>query len=124
LDGVDFERPRGRFSDLNAQAVAANRRVSVAKMLCRFRAADEKLRALYSTHAPATMVVEIKQGSKPWRLVDLVPAVEAHIRNHQRQLERAMKRPTNRAIKRAVSSRKSKSPNPQRKAANRRKELR
>jgi len=86
--GHPFELPQGRFGDLNAQAVAANRDVPIAKLVRRFRAADKRLRALYAAHDPTAIVLEIKQGSKRWRLVDLVPAVEAHVRNHHRQLER------------------------------------
>jgi hypothetical protein len=88
IGGAPFELPRGRFSDLNAQAVAANRGLPFAKLVRRFRVADERLRALYAAHDPAAIVLEIKQGSKRWRLVDLVSAVEAHVRNHHRQLER------------------------------------
>jgi hypothetical protein len=88
LVGAPFELPQGRFSDLNAQAAAANHDVPIAKLVRRFRAADKRLRALCAAHDPAAIVLEIKQGSKRWRLVDLVPAVEAHVRNHHRQLER------------------------------------
>jgi hypothetical protein len=90
IDGAPFELPRGRFSDMNAQAVVASRGASIAKLVRRFRAADERLRALYATHDPATIALEIKQGAKRWRLADLVPAVEAHVRNHHRQLEREL----------------------------------
>jgi len=64
LSGTPFELPRGRFSDLNARAVDINRRGSVAKLVRRFRAANERLCALYATHDPAAIVLEIKQGSK------------------------------------------------------------
>ncbi len=82
-----FERPQGRFRDMNAQAARACRGIPIAVMARRFRTADERLRALYAANDPAAIVVEIKQGSKKWQLAELVPAVEAHVRNHQRQLE-------------------------------------
>lgn len=92
LAGKIYDRPQGRFSDLNAQAVARNRGIAIEKLIRRFQKADEKLRRLYRTHDPAAIVIEIKQGSKRWQLIDLIPAVEAHVRNHQRQLESVLKK--------------------------------
>lgn len=99
-----FEPPQGRFCDLNAQAVAASRGVPVAdastglspSLVCRFRAADERLCALYEAHDPTGIVLKIKQGAKPRTLAELVPEIEAHVRNHQRKLEREMRRRTER----------------------------
>jgi hypothetical protein len=91
LAGEPFEPPKGRFSDLNAQAVAASRGVPVNELLRRFRAADERLRALArglcTAHDPAAIVLEIKQGAKPRTPAALIQEVEAHVRNHHRKLK-------------------------------------
>jgi len=86
--GEPFEPPRGRFSDLNAQAVAASRGTPVADLVRRFRAADERLCALYAAHDPAAIVLEIKRGARPRTLAELAPEVEAHVRNHHQKLRR------------------------------------
>lgn len=96
LAGAPFELPQGRFSDLNAQAVAVLRGASIDQLVSRLRAANARLCALYAEHDPNTIVLEIKQGSKLWRLTELVPAVEAHIRNHQRQLGRSRRESSHR----------------------------
>jgi hypothetical protein len=91
-----FEPPQGRFSDLNAQAVAASRGVPVADAstglspspVRRFRAANERLCILYEAHDPTSIMLEIKQRAKPRTLAGLVPEIEAHVRNHRRKLER------------------------------------
>lgn len=80
--------PEGRFRDLNAQAVAANRGVPAVELTRRFRAADARLRELYEAHDPTRLVLRVKRGAKPWTLAALIPRVEAHVRNHQHQLER------------------------------------
>jgi hypothetical protein len=91
LAGEPFMPPEGRFSDLNAQAVAASRGVPVAELLRRFRAANERLCCICGEQDAEAIVLEAKQGSKRWTLAALVPRIEAHIRNHQRKLERKFK---------------------------------
>lgn len=88
LAGEPFTPPRGRFSDLNARAVAASRGVPVAELVRRLREANERLCRTCEEQDARTVVLEIKQGSKLWPLPQLMSRAEAHIRNHQRQLER------------------------------------
>jgi hypothetical protein len=88
LAGEPFTPPRGRFSDLNTQAVAVSRGVSVAELVRRLRGANERLCRICEEHDAGTIVLETKQGSKLWPLAELILRVESHVRNHQRQLER------------------------------------
>lgn len=91
LSGHAFEPPRGRFRGLNEQAVQSSRGVPVAELVARFRKTDELLRSLYTECNPEVVVLEIKKGAKLRTLAELVPEVEAHIRNHQKKLEKKMK---------------------------------
>lgn len=86
--GVSIDPPKGRFRELNARAVAANRGVSPAALVTRLRKANQRLEKIYQTHDPNEIVVEIKSGAKPRTLAELVPEVEAHIRNHLRKLRK------------------------------------
>jgi len=81
-----FHPPQGRFRDLNALAVAANRGIPIEELVSRFHLATKKLKSLYQNCDPTKVFLEIKKGSKCWRLFELVPAVESHIRNHQKQI--------------------------------------
>jgi len=90
-NGKPFEPPRGCFSDLNAQAVADSRGVPVQELIRRFREANETLCNLYEAVDPHAIVMEIKLGAKPRTFAELVPEVEAHIRNHHRKLMRELR---------------------------------
>ena len=83
--------PTGRFRDLNAAAVAASRGESVSRLVGRLQKANRRLVELCHLHSPEAIVVEIKAGAKPRTLEQLVPEVEAHIRNHLRQLRRDLR---------------------------------
>lgn len=78
----------GRFADLNAQAVAKFQTTPIPRLTKRFQLANRRLRRLAETHDAREIIFSIKQGSKRWRLSDLIPAVEAHIRNHLRTLKK------------------------------------
>jgi hypothetical protein len=91
LAGEPYDLPKGRFSDLNTQAAEAARGVPVEELLHRLRVADEQLRDFYRLHDPETLIVNIKKGGKSWTLAELVPAIESHVRNHQKQLEKELR---------------------------------
>jgi hypothetical protein len=86
LAGAPFEPPQGRYSDLNAQAVARSRGVPPAELVARFRAANRRFCELAASPQAQALVLEIKRGVKPRRLDSLIPEIEAHVRNHLRQL--------------------------------------
>jgi hypothetical protein len=86
--GEPFEPPRGSFSDLNTQAVAGSRGEPIQDLIRRFHEANERLCMLYEALDPHAIVMEITLGAKPRTLAELIPEVEAHIRNHQRKLEK------------------------------------
>jgi hypothetical protein len=90
LAGQLYNLPKGRFSDLNARAAASSHGVPVEVFLDRLRLADEKLRDFYRLHDPETLSVNIKKGGKSWTLAKLVPAIESHVRNHQRELKKEL----------------------------------
>jgi hypothetical protein len=80
--------PQGRFADINACAVANLRDVPIRRMIQRLRAANRRLCTLAAAHDPRRIAFRIKQDSHPWRLSDLIPAAEAHIRHHLRTLKK------------------------------------
>jgi hypothetical protein len=82
--------PEGRFSDLNDVAVALSRNAPLDEMLRRFREANSRL--VRAVTAAPDRAIQLKQGSKVWPLVDLIPNVESHIRNHMKLLEKAQRR--------------------------------
>ncbi len=91
LAGRPVAPPKGRFRDLNADAVAASRGIPVAELADRLRIANQRLVKLYEQHDPRTITVDIKAGAKRRTLAELVPEVEAHIRNHLTKLRRGLK---------------------------------
>jgi hypothetical protein len=86
LQNEPFQPPEGRFSDLNAQAVAASQGVPVSELVDRLRIANQSLCRLAERADLGSVLVEIKKGAKLRALDDLVPELEAHIRNHHRKL--------------------------------------
>jgi len=92
LSGNTFKPPQGRFSDLNSLAAESSRGLPIEDLLSRLFTATRELQVLYESCDPTKVSLEIKKGSKRWILVDLVPAVESHIRNHHRQLLIAFKK--------------------------------
>jgi hypothetical protein len=91
LAGAPIEPPQGRYSDLNAQAVARSRDVPPAELVARFRAANHRLCALAAAPQAQALVLEIKKGVKPRRLDSLIPEIEAHVRNHLQQLAKSQR---------------------------------
>ncbi|HEY5119214.1 MAG TPA: ClbS/DfsB family four-helix bundle protein [Anaerolineales bacterium] len=89
LSGRQFPTPSGRFAEMNSKAAAKFQNFSIAKLTGRFRNANRRLCRLAREHDPRKIAFSIKQGSKRWRLSDLIPAVEAHVRNHLRALKKA-----------------------------------
>lgn len=82
--------PTGRFRDLNAEAVAASRGTSPAELADRLQKANRRLVKLYHDHDPNEITVEIKTGAKLRTLAELIPEVEAHIRNHLEKLRKGL----------------------------------
>lgn len=91
IAGVPAVPPKGRFQDLNAQAVAASRGVTPVELVERLKKANHRLVELYQRHNPRKISVEIKAGAKLRTLAELIPEVEAHIRNHLRKLSKNLK---------------------------------
>jgi hypothetical protein len=82
---------QGRFREINARAVEENQKYSVKNLVARLKNANQRLVDIYQQHDPNQIVIVIKTGSKPYRLAELVPAVEAHIRNHLVKIRKNMK---------------------------------
>jgi hypothetical protein len=97
LSGRQYPAPRGRFVKMNSKAVAKFQKIPIAKLTGRFRNANRRLCRLAREHDPRKIAFSIKQGSKRWRLSDLIPAVEAHVRNHLSELKKASKDASTRA---------------------------
>ena len=89
--GVPAVPPKGRFRDLNAEAVAASRGVSPVELVERLQNANHRLVELYRQHNPDEIIVEIKAGAKLRTLAELIPEVETHIRNHLEKLRKGLK---------------------------------
>ncbi len=92
LSGNSFTLPNGRFKDLNAKALNDFRRIPASDLISRLQRANQQLITLASKCNPKEISMQIKEGSKPWRLADLIPAFEAHIRNHQKELRVRLKK--------------------------------
>lgn len=90
VEAPPADLPEGRFNDLNALAVAQSRGAPLDEMLRRFREANERL--VIAIAASPDLTIQLKRGSKVWPLVDLIPNVESHIRNHLKLLEKVHKR--------------------------------
>lgn len=88
LAGTPMEPPRGTFRELNAQAVAASRGIPPSELVDRLRKANQRLVELYQQNNPREIMVEIKAGAKLRTLAELVPEVEAHVRNHLKRLRK------------------------------------
>jgi hypothetical protein len=97
LSGSQYPAPSGRFIDINAKAAAKFQKFPIAKLTVRFRNANRRLCRLARGPSARKIAFSIKQGSKRWRLTDLIPAVEAHVRNHLRALKKASKDASTRA---------------------------
>ena len=91
LAGTPVASPKGRFRDLNAAAVAASRGVSPARLVTRLQKANQRLVEVYQQSNPGEITVEIKAGAKLRTLAELVPEVEAHIRNHLEKLRKSLR---------------------------------
>ncbi len=91
LDHMPCEPLRGKYRQINAQAVAMNRSQSVAALLGRFVEANRRFVQTCTQHNPEKILVEIKSGVKVRTLAELLPEVEAHIRNHLIKLQKAYK---------------------------------
>jgi hypothetical protein len=82
--------PKGRFRDLNTEAVGASRGIALAELVDRLQKANQRLVEIYQQHNPSAITVEIKAGAKLRTLAELVPEVEAHIRNHLEKLRKVL----------------------------------
>jgi hypothetical protein len=88
LAGTPVDPPKGRFRDLNAEAVAASRGLTAPELVDRLQKANQRLVKHYQQNDPSRITVKIKAGAKLRTLADLVPEVEAHIRNHLKKLHK------------------------------------
>ena len=78
----------GKYREINARAVAANHGCSVEQLVERLRLANRRLVELYEAYDPTHIAVQIKAGVKVRSLAELVPGVEAHVRNHLGKLQK------------------------------------
>ena len=92
LAGSRVKLPKGRYSDLNAEAAERCRDVPMDELVGRLRIANRRLGELCAAGDPDQIVVPIKSGIRPYRLAKLIPEVASHIRNHQRQLQAERRR--------------------------------
>jgi hypothetical protein len=90
LAGVPTQPPNGPGRRLNAAAVAASQGLSLSELVERFQKANRRLMGLYRRHNPDDIVVEIRAGAKLRTLAELIPLVEAHIRNHLAKLRKSL----------------------------------
>jgi|WetSurMetagenome_2_1015567.scaffolds.fasta_scaffold559020_2 hypothetical protein len=88
LAGKPLPLPAGRFSDLNAAAIAKFRALTPPALVRRFRLINARLCLLARSNDPHKIALRIKQDSQLWKLSDLIPAAEAHIRNHKLNLQK------------------------------------
>jgi hypothetical protein len=88
LSGKTYPLPPGRFADLNARAAEKMAGLSSTVFVRRFRTANRRFRRLALANDPRAIAFRIQQGSQPWKLSDLIPAAEGHIRNHLRKLKK------------------------------------
>lgn len=87
LAGTSVDLPKGRYSELYAEAAERFRGVTIDEMVKRLRIANRRLGELCAEDDAEEIVVPIKTGVRPYRLAKLIPEVASHIRNHQRQLQ-------------------------------------
>jgi hypothetical protein len=83
-----YENLKGRFDQVNAQAVRMNRGVSIDKLIQRFQIADQRLRHFAQTCDADGLQVKLKAASKPQSLSSVITMVEHHIRSHHHRLQR------------------------------------
>jgi hypothetical protein len=88
LAGKPLPLPSGRFSDLNAAAIAKFRALAPPALVRRFRMVNRRLCLLARSNDPRLIAFRIKQDSQLWKLSDLIPAAESHIRNHKLNLRK------------------------------------
>ena len=91
VSGLPVAPPKGRFRELNAEAVAASRGSTPDELVNRLQKANQRLVELYRQYEPSEIRVEIKAGVKLRTLAELIPEVEAHIRNHLEKLRKGLK---------------------------------
>ena len=88
VTGNRVEALKGRFIDVNAQAVDASRGIPVKDLIQRFKEADTRLRDIAKMYDPTAIYLLLKQDSVQRTLADVITMVEHHIRSHHRQLMR------------------------------------
>jgi hypothetical protein len=86
LKGQALRPPAGRFAGMNARAVEKFHNLSIPALTKKFRTANRRLCGIARGSDSRKIAFSIKQGSKRWRLSDLLPAAEAHVRNHKMKL--------------------------------------
>ncbi len=70
--------------------IYASRGTTPAELVDRLQQANRRLLKLYQQHDPSEITVEIKAGATLRTLAELVPEVEAHIRNHLEKLRKGL----------------------------------
>jgi hypothetical protein len=84
--GKSSSLPAGRFTDINARAVEKYRALAPRALAARFRSVNRRLCRLAAASDPRKIAFRLKEDSQMWKLSELIPAVEAHIRNHRIKL--------------------------------------
>ncbi len=91
LDHRPIPPPMGTFAELNARAVEEYRKLSTLDLINHFKGLNRQLLFLYQGCNPAEVRIEIKAGSKLRTFSELIPEVEAHIRNHLVKVQRRIR---------------------------------
>ena len=79
----------GTFKSLNAQASQEFQYESLPELAGLLVELQHQLDALLRALPDSQVHFPLKQGGHPWRVADLVPRIEAHIRNHVDRMKRA-----------------------------------
>ncbi len=95
--------PRATFKELNAQAVAAARDLTIAQLVANLLAAQADLERLERDARLNTVSIRFKAGSKPWPWPELRRRVGGHFRGHAAVIRRSTA--SRRASRRLSSSR-------------------
>ena len=83
------DRPKliqGTLKQQNVLAVEQNKHESIAVLLMRLHIAEKQLEVLYRNPRVKEIQLALRVGGKERTSMDMLAGVEAHIRNHQKQL--------------------------------------
>jgi hypothetical protein len=91
LAGRSADLRMGKFRELNEQAYAEFRDRSMAELASLLSGYQEQLEALLMSGFDPRQMMQVKQGSRAWGVLELMDRVEAHIRGHLLRLKTAQR---------------------------------